>query len=181
MNSYCCEVSFPHDLDYGNFCKVDQRITNYPIEIIDERLLRLLKDLDITILHSEVFFTPPNSDLDIHIDVGSVGNLTKLNVCISSNQSFMNWYDVISESTNNEARSTQIGTPYISIDRQCARLIHTQCINGTFIVNAGIPHDSTNYTAENRWTLSMVLWDDINHRHLQFEEALIRLKQYYQE
>lgn len=181
MNNYCRKVSFPHNFNYGNFYNVDQRLSNYSTELIDKRLSTLLSNLDITIAHSEVFFTPPYSQLDIHIDVGGVGNLTKLNVCVSSNQSFMNWYEVTSESIDHEAKSTQIGTPYISINRQHTRLLHTECINGTFIVNAGIPHDSTNHTADNRWTLSMVLWDDINHRHLQFDDALIRLKQYYEE
>jgi hypothetical protein len=177
---YCRKLYLPFECDHGNFFTEETRISPYPIDRIDKQLVALLSTRDIFIDTCEVFYSPPYSDIPIHIDNGHAGQMTKLNVCVSDEISVVNWYGVTDDYQMGNVQETETGGLYIGIDRKYAYAVHTECIKGTYIFNAGIPHDSTNYTSQKRWTLSMLLWDTLTNKHLQFDQALIRFSQYYE-
>lgn len=181
---YCAKLKFDFaintpDFPIENFKGNRPTQFNYDIKKIDAQLLKFLYKRGISVIWTEIFYSPPSKGFNIHVDNPKLQHYTKLNICISDDHSYMKWYKVKPEFINKPTALTEIGTPYAHYEKNEVDLLHTECINGTYLVNAAIPHESTNDTDKDRWTLSLGLGyktDSDWSLELPFEEACSRLK-----
>ena len=176
---YCAKLKFDFEIETTGFPLEDQKSPShfsYNYNNLDQKLLDFLAQRNIYITFGEIFYSPPNSRLPIHLDAPNLQHFTKLNICISDQHSYMNWYKVKPEFVNKPAKMTTIKTPYLEYELNEVDLVHTQCINGTYLINAAVPHDSTNFTNRARWTLSLGLNGSKIREDLEFKEACYRLE-----
>lgn len=184
MNNYCKKIQLPFDVELKNFPPTQYEDRVYMIRpawsTIDKKLLSFLSSKKLHIKFYEVFYTPPQHDLHIHVDSNEYSNMTKLNFCLSSIDSVMNWFEPKTEFKNKSSSQTMLKTNYLKFKPEEVDLLHTQCIAGWYLVNAGIPHNATNFTDEQRWTLSYTLLDlSVNPPvHLEFDKAAEIFKDY---
>jgi hypothetical protein len=173
---YCKKIQLPFDIETPGF--PGESITHYSYDYtkIDSRLLNFLEQVNIYITYAEVFYSPPQTRIPIHQDAPNLKCYTKLNICQSSLKSYMNWYSVKSECKKQDTKVHNLNRPYIEYTPEEVILEHTECIHGVYLVNAGVPHDSTNFTNIPRYTLSLGLNDSKITDELSFEQAINRLK-----
>lgn len=183
MNIYCRKIQFPVEIELENFPPKDYEnrvfMIRPPWSKINKKLHRELGKLGLYIEHSEIFYSPPQEGIYIHVDTNTFSNMTKLNFCICNPLSVMNWFEIKEEYKNKSPKETMLSTKYLKYDKhEVKKILHTECIAGWHIVNAGIPHNSTNYTDEPRWTLSYVIKKQMAKEFLEFEEAVEIFKDY---
>lgn len=173
---YCQRLQFPFEIETPGFPGESIDHYSYDYNQLDPRLLDFLKQVDIYITYAEVFYSRPQTRIPIHQDAPNLNCYTKLNICQSSLKSFMNWYSVIPECKKQDTKVHTLNRPYIEYTPEEVVLEHTECIHGVYLVNAGVPHDSTNFTNMPRYTLSLGLNDSKITDELSFEQAVNRLK-----
>lgn len=173
---YCKKLQFPFEIETPGF--PGESITHYSYDYtqIDSRLLKFLEQVNIYITYAEIFYSPPQTRIPIHQDAPNLKCYTKLNICQSSLKSYMNWYSVKPGYNKQNTKVHTLHRPYIEYSLDEVTLEHTECIHGVYLVNAGIPHDSTNFTNIPRYTLSLGLNDSKLTDELDFLEAVDRLK-----
>lgn len=140
---------------------------------VPKKLKHFLLDRGIALGHCEAFYTPPNSQLSIHIDRDRFSELCKLNFSYGAPESKMHWWK-FTGSIVPPVLTTGIGTQYIKFDKKNCELADTTSI-GTTLVNAGQPHSIENNTAGLRFTFSCVLHDSKTRAQLTLNEAADRL------
>ena len=176
---YCAKLDFGFNIKTPGFPLEEHesvRHYTYDYNNLDIRLIKYLEEKNIYITFAEIFYSPPNTRIPIHLDAPNLKHFTKLNICISDESSYMNWYSVKPEFINKIAKLTILHRPYLEYKLNEVDLVYTKCINGIYLVNASIPHDSTNFTNLSRWTLSLGLNDSKIKDELEFEEAYNRLE-----
>lgn len=172
---YCQKLQFPFEIETPGFPGESIAHYSYDYTKIDSRLLNFLEQINIYITYAEVFYSPPQTRIPIHQDAPNLKCYTKLNICQSSLKSYMNWFDVKPECKKQDTKVHILDRPYIEYSQEEVILKHTECIHGVYLVNAGVPHDSTNFTNIPRYTLSLGLNDSKLTDELSFEEAVNRL------
>lgn len=190
MNNFCRKIQLPFDVKLKDFpfplpsnWNTDEvRMFKHPITKVDPELLRFLAKHKVWVNFAEIFYTPPFSRCNIHVDTAQISNMTKLNLCICHPNSVMNWYEPLPDFADKKPSVTELTTAYLKYKKNEVKLLHSECISGWTIVNAGIPHDGENPTEEVRWTLSHSLMDlsDGKRNHLQFEKAVEIFQEYIQ-
>jgi|694.fasta_scaffold88964_4 hypothetical protein len=184
MNNYCRKLNLPSEIETKDFPPKDYEdrvfMIRPPWSKISKNLHKFLDQLNLFVMHSEIFYTPPQQGIYIHVDTNKFSNMTKLNFCICNPFSMMNWFEIKKEYRDkNHLKQTMLTTNYLKYEpNEVETILHSECVAGWYIVNAGIPHNSTNFTNEQRWTLSYVLKDRETHDYLQFDKALEIFKNY---
>jgi hypothetical protein len=152
----------------------------FPIKEQDSRFVSLLNTLDLAIVHSEIFYSPPGAKLFIHIDGPSLGKpICKINWIFGADGSFMTWYKLKDETTTMSVSKTAIGTDYLFLkEEECDESWRAE-VRQPSLINAGIPHSMTNPTNEYRWCMSYVIADKRTKSLLRWEDAEIRFSKFF--
>jgi len=156
MNNFCIDVAL--DIDpltkeiesYGN-----NSHTTVSLRDINPKLNSYLKEINLTIIYAELFYTPPHITGEAHTD-GLGGDYIKINFVYYGKNSTMNWYAPKSNiqktllPTNVNASSNYLFYKLNEVDK-----LHEQSVKFPSIVQVGIPHSITT-TDEHRYCLSLV-------------------------
>jgi hypothetical protein len=182
MTIYAQDLKFPFDTDMRNLAEREcdpTRVHQFrvPTELLDIRVLELLKDRNIVLSHVEAFHTPANGLLSLHVDGPEINNNSKINWCYGARGSKMMWWRM-KKGVVPTLMNTSIGTRYLKMEPKDCIPVHSAAIIGPTLVNAGVPHSVFNPTSERRWVLSLVLWDAMSRSPLQMEDAVQRLREF---
>ena len=178
MNKFCRKIQLPFEVNLKNFPPTNYEERVYmirpPWSTIDKKLISFLSSKNLHVKFYEIFYTPPQQELYIHVDRNVYSNMAKLNFCICDPLSVMNWFTPKEQFKKKMASQTMLKTDYLRFKSEEVDLEYTECIAGWYLVNAGIPHNATNFTDKQRWTLSYTLLDLNNDPadHLEFDRAL---------
>ena len=150
---------------------------------LDNNLVQFLDKLGIVILHPEIFYTPPQLGINIHVDgtVVDANAICKLNWVFGAPGSYMTWWKLKDPNTQLNRHKTQIGTEYLLFDQHDCEVVWQQEIHQPTLINAGIPHNMHNPTEEARWCVSYALGDKDTKQLLRWDDAVIRFSNYIKE
>jgi hypothetical protein len=143
-----------HDISMDNSTRKHFLIN---VDKRDEDVVRFLYLEGLRVNHSEMFYTPPYNQRNIHID-GNVGQkpyreIFKINWIYGAPDSTMKWYDVKSGYEPNKSKTPAGTYAYLFDEDKCDLLFETS-INRPAIVQAGLPHTVNNNTNQRRWCVS---------------------------
>jgi len=124
----------------------------------------------------EVFYTPPNQGLFIHVDTNTLGDLAKINWIFGGAGSQMHWYSPKLQSAG-VVGNTKSETSYILYNKDEVQLEHSQSLTGPNLLQVGCPHNITNGDQE-RFCLSVVFFDKTSNRRPTMAEAKEIFKDY---
>jgi len=174
------EIGVPDDLvssnlltDLGAKLPLKLGMYPYPKENLGMMFRQAIFHLGLNITFSEIFYTPIGGRIPIHIDDDHYSNMTKLNVCISSANSLMTWFEPLPEFRNKSPYRTPLNTQYLGFKPNEVKPLVSKCMAGIYLINAGIPHgiDNPEDATLDRWTMSLTLGKPPSNK-LQFEEAV---------
>jgi len=124
----------------------------------------------------EIFYTPPNDNLFIHVDGKKIDDIAKLNWIFGGVPSQMHWYSPLLD-INRAVEDTPLGTPYLFYSPKKVQLEHSQSLTGPNLVQVGEPHNITNGDQE-RFCVSLVFYDATLNRRPTMAEAKKTFKKY---
>lgn len=124
---------------------------------INTDLLELVDSKDLYVHLLELFYYPPNliGPSSIHID-DVPGDHGKLNWVYGGKNSLMFWYK---SKISKQPVKSLIDTYHIEFSQTEVELVYASPVKTPSIVQAGIPHNITNFGHE-RWCYSLVLFDN---------------------
>lgn len=141
---------------------------------VDPALRRFLSDAHVAIAHAEIFFTPANGGIPIHLDDHGYSDNVKLNFVYGAPTSTMSWWDVRDASKPWNILRTPIGTPYVLFNEADCVKVFSAPLAGPNLVNVGVLHSVENVSSEDRWCVSYVLCDDTTSHRLRWPDAVGR-------
>jgi hypothetical protein len=157
--------SIHKDADNGAIFKIHQ-------SEVDPNLLHFLNELDLTVNFAEIFYTPPNKNLFIHIDNNYISNNCKLNWVYGGSGSVMEWWERKNPKAPLEFKLTDIGSKYIYFNRdECVKVWQHE-VKQPSLVNVGIPHSVQNNTNAARWCVSHSIYDLDRNKQLEWQDAI---------
>ncbi len=182
MTLYALDLKLPFETDMRHLAVHEcdpMRVSQIrvPTDLVDARVLEILRVRKIGLSHVECFHTPAGGLLPLHVDGPKLDNNAKINWCYGARGSKMIWWRV-KDGVSPLLLNTSIGTRYLKVEPKDCVPIHSAKIVGPTLVNAGVPHSVFNPTQERRWVLSLVLRDAPSQLPLQIEDAVERLKEF---
>jgi len=164
-----------------------QDITGY----IDKNVLNLHKDLGLSIIHTEIFYTPPGGSIPIHTDEKRFDNHVKVNVSWGPEQGRTRWWQsnktkvVTDRQTaqdmldlhDEDQFSTRDHTGLLAKNEDCT-LVWEANTNRPSLVNVGQLHDTYSPLDGGRWTLCFVPGNKNGSDYVYWDEALEIYKDY---
>lgn len=146
---------------------------------LDHQFINLLASLGLVMSHGEMFYTPPNTQMPIHVDDGIYGtNRCKINWVFGADGSVMEWWRAKDETQPLNYQTTPIGTTYILFDTIECEKIHSAEIHGPTLVNSGVPHSVNNCTNQGRWCMSFNIAHATTRVPIQWDEAIVIFKDF---
>ena len=172
-NKYCLnlDLGIKFNSSLIEHCKVDPgNINHFKIDT-DPELQNFLLPLDVKIIHSELFYTPPGYTLRAHIDTVNDDHC-KLNFVYGGTDSLMQWWRLKDSTLVLESKFNSTGTPYIPVNIDDCDLVWSAKIGTPSLVNVGQPHSVINHSNSPRWCFSHVLADVKKKWVLQWDDAV---------
>lgn len=177
MNRYYNKINFPFyplESSYNIFEQIN------PIQIINLKFLNpelkeFFEDLKVYVSLIECFYRKPFNVGSIHID-STGGDLVKLNYIYYGKGSNMEWFEPFPNASP-ISKLTSANTPYIEYNQEDVCLVESQVLNGSYLVQVGIPHRVKNYR-EPRYCVSLIL-NDASYNRLTMEQAQESFKNYF--
>ena len=115
-----------------------------PADLLNKEFIAMLDSIGAEVGHAEVFYRAgQGQDLDsvIHTDSHEIfPGLAKINYITGGEKNLMKWYRPRVPFTEKNLYKTPIGTKYISFPREDCDVYDQVDMQGTYIVNAAIPH-----------------------------------------
>lgn len=109
-------------------------------------LVDIFESLSLIVTQVETFYLPPFVDTGIHLDkVG--GDFTKINWIFKGKKSKMNWYDPLTPDAG-KTMTMKMGTSYQFFEHNDVKKIYEYEIQGSAIVQVGVPHNITTQDEE---------------------------------
>jgi hypothetical protein len=175
VNIYCKKLQIDIDLSPLEDIRVSHTtntmmIFEYPS--VDENLKSFLKPLDMFVSRAEVFHTPANGKLPIHVDMDRYSNICKLNWVVGGGE--MVWWKV-KEDIPLRYHKTPIGTKYLLFEEDECEPIYREKIGLPSLVNVGVPHSINNDTDESRWCVSHNINCLLTGKQIEWYDAIRRL------
>jgi hypothetical protein len=141
---HCKPIDFKLDL----FCSPDfftpsMRLKHSFLQesYLNPNLVDIFESLNLIITQIETFYLPPFIESGIHVDdLG--GDFTKINWIFKGGGSKMNWYEPIAPDSG-ITKTMQMGTLYRYYEPDQVKKIYDHSIQGSAIIQAGIPHNIT--------------------------------------
>ena len=141
--------------------------------------MNFLADHGLTVMFSELFYTAPNIQRNIHIDGDTLGmGIFNLNWIYGANGSTMKWYEP-KEGYTPWLQPTFAGTYCYHFDKNKCDLLYETEIKHPCIVHTGIPHTVFNSTNEPRWCISYTIGDSETGRLVTWNRLVIKLENYF--
>lgn len=142
MNNFCVNLNLPVTLFVDTF-DIDQ-LKLVPHLRLDQtdlnpKLLVLLDNLGLKIELVEVFFRRARTLSQIHRDIASVTDATKINWVYDGAGSVMHWYDIIEN--NIYTATSAIGISYQYYKLKDLKLAHSQTIGYPSLIQVAVPHN----------------------------------------
>jgi hypothetical protein len=166
---YCKSVSIPYEpiLDTRIITDVQQHHTTFDTSRLNLNFVNYLTKLNVTVAFAEIFYTKTNIVTPIHID-SNIGDFVKINYIYGGQDSYMMWYEPISESSGKHA-ITCVGSPFVAYTKSEVRPIYLQTITTPSIVQVGCPHNIFN-KSQDRHCLSLVIAE--NYKRISMSRAI---------
>lgn len=145
----------------------------------DPGLVQFLHEHGMFVKFSELFYTAPSAQRNIHIDGNALGlDIFKMNWVYGADGSTMKWFN-LKEGYEPTLRPTVVGTyAYVFPEDQCNLLYETE-IKHPCVIHAGIPHTVLNNTNEGRWCVSYTISDMDTGRIVTWDKVVAKLGQYF--
>ena len=145
----------------------------------DQDLVKFLAEHGMFVKFSELFYTAPSTQRNIHIDGNRLNiDLFKMNWVYGADGSTMKWYEIKEGYTPN-LHPTLVGTyAYVFPEDKCNLLYETE-IKNACIVQAGVPHTVFNNTTEGRWCVSYTISDVATGRIVTWDKVVAEFEQYF--
>ena len=150
-----------------------QRIRKLNLQLINPKLTSIFDKLNVNVVSLQHLSYPPHFTGGIHID-NKGGDYIKLNWIYQGSNSVVNWYEPI-DNIIKSANVINREYEFIKYDESEVKLLHSQQINMSSIIQVGIPHNIINYS-EPRECLSMVLC--LNGKRITMSESIELFKNY---
>lgn len=186
MNKLFKELNIPYRPNYDMIESYKNNLTNaatqhFPIlkENRDQDVVKFLADHGMFVKFSELFYTAPHTQRNIHVD-GNLLNidLFKMNWIYGADGSTMKWFE-IKQGFEPTLHPTFAGTyAYVFPKEQCDLLYETE-IKHPCIVHAGIPHTVFNNTEEGRWCVSYTLSDSDTGKIATWDKIVSKMEKYF--
>ena len=112
---------------------------------LNPNLVDIFKSLNLIVTTIEIFYLPPFTESGIHVDAHlgiAIGDFTKCNWIFKGEDSKMNWYEPIAPYSG-ITKAMELGTLYRYYEPDHVKKIYDYSIQGSAIVQAGIPHNIT--------------------------------------
>lgn len=166
MNNYCVDLKLPisplrSDIDINSFSTTPWQLLS--LDLINPDVKTLFKSLNLNLRVAALFVLTENSVGSIHVDGVGNADVSKINWAVGSDH-IMNWYQIkdtssqkvfdtkVSDNTNIPSRN------YISYAPDEVELVHSHSVGYPSIIQAGIPHNVTNFSGTRR-CISIALFD----------------------
>ena len=175
MNDYCIGLNFNIPPLRENIILSPhlQRIRKLNLQLINPKLTSIFDKLNVNVVSLQHLSYPPHFTGGIHID-NKGGDYIKLNWIYQGSNSVVNWYEPI-DNIIKSANVINREYEFIKYDESEVKLLHSQQINMSSIIQVGIPHNIINYS-EPRECLSMVLC--LNGKRITMSESIELFKNY---
>lgn len=144
-------------------------------KILHPEFLFFLDRLNLETPYVESFYSPPNFETSIHIDL-SGGDYTKINYIWGGANSEMHWY-IPRSSIQKEATISAAGTPYLVYEPNEVYRVESVAMHSPSLVQVGIPHKITN-PSEYRLCLSIVITHKKTQQRVTMLDAIKIFKNY---
>jgi hypothetical protein len=185
-NIYCnhLNLGFELNLDYvKNLQHIHENRSTVlhhqvPQEYYDPQLVDLLDSVNMYIWVAEVFYTPPNSTLGLHIDGPEVFSFGKLNWVVGAIDSTMAWYQLKDPEYPIITGKTNFGITYGKVEIDQCELVWKDQIGCPSLVEAGQFHMIDNHNSMGRWCLSHAMGDKDTCGLVPWAEANAKLSKY---
>ena len=163
LNIFCVDLDLPVTIDLYDFNRIlhtdfDPTIGHHFHLAVDKNLNEFLKKYKLEIGHSELFYTPPNTTSEIHIDQDTTSKC-KINYTFCANGSKMQWFKIKDSATAPLFNKTEVDTVSLCYKNDQCDLIYSSEVKKPSMVEVGTAHNIVNNTNEPRWCLSYMLWD----------------------
>lgn len=188
-NIYCKDIVVDFELDTTPIDRIKQSEYNvaengqFSVNALDSNLINFLDNLNIVVIHPEIFYTPAGSGINIHVDGTAVDSnaICKLNWAYGAAGSYMTWWELKDSNRPLNQHTTAIGTQYLLFAYDDCKQVWKQQIGQPSLVNAGLPHNMHNPTNESRWCISYALGDKTTGKLLRWDDAMILFSNYIKE
>lgn len=146
----------------------NKRLQHFELNNFSTDYLELVRSLQLTLVHAEVFYSVPGVDYVIHQDHFKRTDFPKINFIFGGKNSKMNWYSVKPEKLGS-IPEPNIHNPYMTFKQDQVDLVCSQELEGSCLIQAGVPHNVT-LSTDARWCISTVYLLD-NKRLLTWAES----------
>jgi hypothetical protein len=141
---YCHPIDFKIDLfRVKDFFTPSMRLQHSFLRESDLNpdLVDIFESLGLIVSMIETFYLPPFIDTGIHVDrLG--GDFTKINWIFKGKNSKMNWYEPLTPDCG-ITKTMAMGTLYQYFEHKDMGKIYEHEIQGSAVIQAGIPHNIT--------------------------------------
>lgn len=177
-NKFYFKVNLPFEVSLSSLHSITNNLEDRseysgPIEVprklVDKNLIKFLLDKNIEIIHTCVFYTPPNYKKVIHVDESKFDDHCKINFVFGPS-GYMRWWEP-KDANLIEKKYTKIGTDYLYIEEDNCNLVYEVKPEGSCIVNVGFFHSVENDGDQERWCLSHVLYSNTKKKLLTISDA----------
>ena len=177
-NKFYFELNLPFDINISSYELVTNKLEDksrysgpikVPRELVDKNLIEFFREKNIEIVHTCVFYTPPNCKKIVHLDESKFDDHAKFNF-IFGPSGYMRWWEA-KDTQLIEKRYTNLGTDYLYVEESNCNLLYEVKPKGAHIVNVGFLHSVENDENEKRWCLSHVLYNNTTKKYLTIFEA----------
>jgi hypothetical protein len=146
---YCQPIDFRTDLfRTPDFFMPSMKLQHSFLQqsYLNPNLVDLFESLGIIVTQVETFYLPPSIDSGIHVD-NLGGDFTKINWIFKGRKSKMNWYEPLTPDSG-ITKTMEKGTLYRYFEHSQCKKIYEHEIQGSAIIQAGVPHNITTQDEE---------------------------------
>lgn len=173
MKQYCVGLNltiplFKEGVTLNDFPKI--RHSNLDVDkVVNPQILDLLISKNLFIYFAEVFYAKPFLVGGIHTDCGGLfKDVVKISWVFGGQDSLMHWYRPLDIGSS---KITAIKSNYLSYTRDQVELIYSNTLKTPSLVQAGIPHNTSN-NKEERYCFTFILADCITRKPICIDRAI---------
>lgn len=188
-NKFCRKLELGFDINTAPLAKIQEenagldRIKIFTVLDIDPNLLAFLTELNLGIIHAEVFHIPAQETLLIHSDTGRADTTwAKINFVFGLPGHKMIWWKLKDPQKAIDLQPLHNGPDYIAYQPEDCEPIFSEVITETgWLINSGDPHSVDNFTDASRWCLSYTLFDKEQDKILDWPTAVQKFAKFIKE
>jgi hypothetical protein len=179
MKQYCVGLNlkiplFKEGITLNDFPKI--RHSKIDVDTtVNPQILNLLISKNLFIYFAEVFYAGPFLVGGIHTDCGGlINDIAKISWVFGGQDSLMHWYRPLG---SGKSKITDINSDYVLYTRSRVELIYSNNLKTPSLVQAGIPHNTSN-DKEERYCFTFILADCITRKPICMDRAIELFNEY---